>query len=72
MPEVITYMHHDVEVFVRTDLKGRHREHCLCYTCGNFKEGEENPCEIARAVFANCVKYGLATPVWECPKYVPF
>lgn len=27
----------------------------------------EGNCEIANAVFENCAKFGIVTPVWECP-----
>jgi len=34
------YTHHDVEVWVRKDLKGKDREHCLCWNCIKFKNNE--------------------------------
>ena len=70
MNTIVTYEHHGGEVFVREDLKGRHREHCLCMTCGLLVPGDrEKNCPIAQAVFDNCVKYNITTPMWECPKY---
>ena len=70
MPDVIWYDHHGTEVAVRADLKGRHRENCLCYTCKNFTpEDKENNCEIANLLFAVDVAMGITTPVWECPKW---
>jgi hypothetical protein len=64
------YEHHGGEVWVRADLKGRHREHCLCYRgCPKFKPGEAENCEIADAVYQNCVTFNVVTPVWECPVY---
>ena len=65
------YLHHDVEVRVRADLKGLHRDHCLCHECEKFAPGAIENCHIAAAVFGNCVKYNLCTPVWECPCFVP-
>lgn len=64
------YLHHGVDVHVRSGLKGKHREHCLCYGCRKFnlKDKEAN-CPIARAVFANCVEFNIVTPVWECPHF---
>ena len=59
------YTHHNREVGVRSDLRGRHREHCLCYSCVEFEEG----CEIAKQVFALCVEENLVLPVWECPSF---
>lgn len=29
----VKYNHHGKEVWVREDLKGTHREHCLCFNC---------------------------------------
>ncbi len=64
------YKHHGKQVFVREDLKGRHREHCLCFRCKRFNQFEplEN-CHIANLVYATCVKYNLVLPVWECPDF---
>lgn len=50
-------------------LKGLHRNCCLCFSCGKFKPGDPDNCPIAEAVFANCVKFGIVTPMWECPKF---
>lgn len=64
------YSHHGVEVFVRSDLKGKHREFCLCFSCDKFKPGTPDNCSIANDTFQNCVKHNLTTPVFECPKFV--
>lgn len=67
---IVTYEHHGKEVKVQEHLKGRHREHCLCYTCVEFKpEDREANCPIANALYAICVEHNVATPVWECPKF---
>jgi hypothetical protein len=67
---IIKYEHHGVMVSVRTDLKGKHREHCLCYAnCKSFKPGQSDNCEIANANFQVCLKYNITTPVFECPVY---
>jgi hypothetical protein len=65
------YEHHDAMVWVRSDLKDDHREHCLCYDCDKFKPSDraEN-CAIANQVFTTCVEHNLVTPVWECPHFV--
>lgn len=65
------YKHHGKEVFVRQDLKGRHRDFCLCGQCANFdiREREKN-CPIANALYAFDVLNDLVTPVWECPGFV--
>ena len=64
------YNHHETRVSVRSDLKGRHGEFCLCYSCDNFKPGKKDNCTIANAIYKNCVKFNLVTPVWECPDFV--
>jgi len=64
------YIHHGRPVWVRSDLKGKHREHCLCFAgCKLFHPGSDDNCEIAQALFTNCVNLGVVTPVWECPDY---
>jgi hypothetical protein len=64
------YDHHGRKVWVRSDLKGLHREHCLCFRCQGFKpERREQNCKIANAVFEVCVQFGLCTPVFECPAF---
>lgn len=64
------YEHHGKKVFVREDLKGKHREHCLCYSgCTWFRPGREDNCPIAKAVYRNCVEFGIVTPMWECPVF---
>ena len=65
------YDHHGWNVWVEKDLKGTHREHCLCYQCGNFKpEEREKNCKIANMLYAMCVLTGITTPVFECPEFV--
>ena len=64
------YMHHDRPVWVRPDLKGRHREHCLCYQCDKFTPTDRaGNCRIASLLDAVCVAFGVTTPVWECAEY---
>ncbi len=67
---VIQYEHHNVVVSVQEHLKGKHREHCLCYQdCIHFKPNTPNNCKIAQELYELDVKLGLTTPVWECPVY---
>jgi hypothetical protein len=67
---IITYTHHGNVVKVREDLKGKHRENCLCWSgCKKLKIGQEDNCKIAKALYDNCVKFKVVTPVWECPEY---
>ena len=72
MAQYEKYRHWDghPQVWVRNDLKGRHREHCLCYSCEHFKpEDREANCRIANLMFSVCVALGITTPVWECPEF---
>jgi hypothetical protein len=70
MTQVERYAHHGVEVSVVSAVKGQHRDHCLCFTCERFNPDDSyTNCPIAKAVYANCVKFDLVTPVYECPKY---
>ena len=64
---IIKYYHHDRYVYVREDLKGKHRDFCLCMKCKRLQPGKQNNCEIAQSVFDNCVKFNIVTPMWECP-----
>ena len=66
---ITTYAHHGAMVQVRRDLKGQHRKHSLCYQCQIFKPNTLNNCHIAQAVFENCQKFHITTPVWECPSF---
>jgi len=59
-----------VLVSVQEHLKGRHREHCLCWqNCQFFKPNLLENCEIAQANYELCVEYNIVTPVFECPKF---
>ncbi len=65
------YVHHDWDVWVRRDLKGRHREHCLCFSCERFvPEDREQNCPLANLLYSLDVVTGLTTPVFECPEFV--
>lgn len=66
---IVQYEHHGAIVSVREDLKGKHREHCLCFSCKHFNPGTAANCEIAQATYENCVKFNTTTPVFECPKF---
>lgn len=64
------YVHHGREVAVDSELKGKHRSHCLCYVCDRFKPGTPANCPIAQRVYETCVEHDLVTPVYECPDFV--
>lgn len=70
------YEHYDRIVWVRSDLKGKHREHCLCWNCKHFAwsnlrtpSSREENCKIANVVYSLCVRENLVLPVWECPDF---
>jgi len=67
---IIRYQHHGTDVAVRTTLKGKHREHCLCYSCAHFHpEKPKNNCRKASLLYALCVYANITTPVWECSDF---
>lgn len=63
------YYHHGEYVAVDLDLKGKHREHCLCFRCPRFKPDTPENCDIAELLFRIDVLFHLVTPVWECAKF---
>jgi hypothetical protein len=67
MGQIVKYPHHGRDVFVDEALKGRHRDHCLCYQCDKFHPNDrERNCEIANALYELCVNQHVVTPVYEC------
>lgn len=66
------YVHHNPKrpVWVRKDLRGCHRDVCLCWGCGRFTPGRDTNCRIAQDLFRLCVDNELVTPVFECPDFV--
>lgn len=67
---IIKYEHYGTVVSVRQDMKGKHRDHCLCHLgCIHFHPGEPDNCGIAQKNYEFCVEQKLTLPVWECPKY---
>lgn len=65
----IKYNHHGKEVWVNKDLKGKHKDHCLCFSCENFKPNQADNCEIAEENYSLCKKHNLVLPVYECPEF---
>lgn len=65
------YIHHGKNVVVRSDLKGKHGEHCLCYSCGllDIHNDREKNCPTANALFFFNKLAGITTPVWECVNF---
>jgi hypothetical protein len=66
----IRYEHHGVPMKVREDLKGKHKDYCLCYSCEHFNPTDRHKnCPIANNLFAFNKTYGVVTPVWECVQF---
>ena len=69
--KITWYVHHDWSVWVREDLKGRHRDYCLCHRCAKLRlDSREHNCPIANLLYAVCCAHGLTTPVFECPLFI--
>jgi len=65
------YEHHGVVVSVIKEVKGKHREHCLCFSCDKFHPGlPERNCPIANLNYAVCLAHNVVLPVYECPLFV--
>lgn len=69
--QIETYYHHGALVKVRSDLKGRHRDFCLCHSCGKLDITDRQAnCPKANMLYALCCLCGMTTPVFECPDFV--
>ena len=69
-PKFMQYEHHNNKVWTATETKGKHRAHCLCYSCELFAPDTSENCAIANKVFELCVRHSLVTPVFECPIFL--
>lgn len=70
MGKIVGYLHHGSYVYVDEELKGKHREHCLCWRCKKFAPGEHKiNCPLANLNFANCQLNNMVLPVYECPRF---
>jgi len=70
MPDYEQYEHYGKTVWVNSALRGKHREHCLCWSCDKFvPDDRDGNCPIANLVYAVCVRENLVLPVWECPDF---
>lgn len=70
---IVEYEHHGWKVKVNEKLKGKHREHCLCWKCKRFVPGWTlralRACIRAKILYLFCIIFGMTTPVYECPRY---
>ena len=69
MGTIEVYRHHGKHVSVDSELKGKHRQHCLCYRCKRFHPGSEVNCAIAALLYNLCKLQNLVTPVYECSSF---
>jgi hypothetical protein len=68
-PKVVRYTHHGIEVAAMNAMQGRAKEHSLCHQgCKHFTS-TDNPCSIQKEIHETCIRHGVVTPVFECPKY---
>ena len=71
MGEIVWYTHHGCNVAVDEELRGKHRDHCLCYRCAKFMpDDKDQNCKLANLNFANCQLNGMVLPVYECPQFI--
>ena len=64
------YEHYGKKVFVQQDLKGKHRDYCLCFKCKKLDvEDIDKNCPIAKKIFSICIDEHLVLVIWECPQF---
>jgi hypothetical protein len=66
----IKYIHDKREVWVKLENVTLHDDFCICHECEGYSPGHDTHCPIAQEVSELNKKYGLVTPVWECPDFV--
>ena len=67
---IIRYEHHGNLVSVQEHLRGKHKEHCLCFQgCVHFCPDTTENCPIAQELFEFDIRHACVTPMWECPVY---
>ena len=69
MGKIIQYEHHGAMVSVDEDLKGKHREHCLCFRCDFFHPDSPENCDKAEQNYRACRINDMVMPVYECLKF---
>jgi len=63
------YEHYGTDVAVFEEMKGKHKDYCLCYKCEKFNMDSRKNCELANQNFENCQKNNMVLVVWECPEF---
>ena len=70
MGKIVWYEHYGRKVAVDEELRGKHKEYCLCFRCEKFiPNNRERHCKLADLNYANCRLNNMVLPVWECPKF---
>lgn len=64
------YSHHDIAMWVRKNLKGKHRLLCMCYNCESFHPCKQNNCPKAQELYRFDVQNSMVTPVLECRDFI--
>jgi len=67
---ILSYVHHGKTMYVRQDLKGHHKDYCLCYSCEKMTPGKPDHCLVAQGLYDYDCKHGVTTPVFECSLFV--
>jgi len=60
-----------VWVAVKENIADKDKLYNLCKDCLYFKPGKKSNCPIAEEVFKYDIKNHMATPVLECPAFIP-
>jgi len=67
--KIIKYEHFGNEVSVMEDMKGKHKDFCLCYKCSKLKPDEADNCKLAQLVYDLCRLSGSTLVMWECKEF---
>ena len=58
------------QAWVRSDLKGRQKEFCMCWDCRTFQpEAADKGCPTILGVLKMAAEKNIVLPVWECGEF---
>lgn len=64
------YEKYSKKAWVRSDLKGKQKEFCMCWDCENFEpETDDKGCDIIKNVLTMATERNIVLPVWECGEF---
>lgn len=66
MAKFLKYFHHGEERWVRSDMMGKNKDFCLCYSCAKFKPNTPENCEIASGLHAFIIRNHAMAVMWDC------